>query len=64
MKRGIMQEISPGKIHTFNHPEFGQLRVFENEKGELHFSLEDVARNLGMSLDEAFEHVKSALEAH
>ena len=49
---------TPQKIHTFNHPEFGRLRVFENEKGELNFSLEDIARALGMSIEEAIEHLK------
>ena len=50
------------KIHIFNHPEFGQLRVYENEKSELHFSLEDVARILGMTIDEAMEHLKDIHE--
>lgn len=46
-------------VHHFNHPEFGRLRIFEDpETGELTFSLEDAARALGMSQEEAVETIR------
>jgi len=50
------------KSHIFNHPQFGLLRVFEDETGALHFSLEDVARALGMTMKEAQEHLRDLQE--
>lgn len=50
------------KIHIFDHPEFGRLRVYEDENGQLIFSLEDVARTLDMTIEDAVEHLKSMEE--
>jgi prophage antirepressor-like protein len=41
--------------HAFEHPEFGTLRVYESPDGSVSFNLEDVARVLGLTPEEAAE---------
>ena len=45
--------ISDAIDHTFDHAEFGRLRVYERPNGQVLFNLEDVARALGMTAEEA-----------
>lgn len=46
------------KVSVVWHPEFGRIQVFEDETGEMCFSLEDVARALDITVEEAIEHIK------
>ena len=50
-------------VYTFYHPEFGRLRVYEDYNGELHFSLEDVARALGITVNETLARVRDISKA-
>ncbi|MGI6032353.1 MAG: hypothetical protein ACOX69_02930 [Coriobacteriales bacterium] len=47
--------ISDGIEHTFYHPKFGKLRVLERPNGEVLLNADDVARALGMTLEEAVD---------
>ncbi|MDR1871362.1 MAG: hypothetical protein LBS60_05450 [Deltaproteobacteria bacterium] len=46
------------EVHTFNHPDFGQLRAFKDANGKVNFALPDVCKALGMTEEEALKQIR------